>query len=72
VNCVGGPYHAEDIPSTAHVLKIDGRQGRYVKWRELDEAERYYLWQEPGEFRDPPNVALLREAVRVAIHETPA
>ena len=67
--CVGGPYHGKDIASKANVLLLDGRSGRYCKWRELDEVERYYLWQEPGEFHDPPQVRMIKEAMLEAIAE---
>ena len=59
---MGGPV--TDMDSQANIVLIQGHSGRYVKWRELHEIERYYLWQEPPEFRDPPRVAAIKSAAR--------
>lgn len=66
MKAVGGPFDGLDIPSNADTVVVDGIEGRYMRWRELHEVERYYLWQSPLEYRDPPHVQAIKDALREA------
>ena len=61
MKCVGGPFDGKDINSRSDVLRLEGHDGRYVRWRALHEVERHYLWRDVGEDSEPPRVKAIRE-----------